>query len=379
MNALLILFIMMAIGAAIGGITNFLAIKMLFRPYKAIYLGSWRVPFTPGLIPKRRAALADQMGRMVVTHLLTPEGITQKIGEQDFQDKMISWARREIKRMTLSERSIEELINQYFQTGSIRLKIKDSTEQYIYEKIDKYMKENKDAALKEAVPPGLKDKVNKLIPELSLMITEKGSAYFQSEAGRQQLYVLLRKFLNGKGSMFNFLGSMFGEEKIVEKLQPEIVKFFEDPASEMFIRQYIQMEWEKLQEQPFSIVSPYVDADKISGRAAEVIDKEIPIMKLLETPLRDWVPRYEDKILNKWLPSFSLLIQNFLGKRLHLFFEELNLQEVVKQQVNAFSVGRLEVMVLSISAREFKMITYLGGFLGGTVGLLQGIFVLIFM
>ena len=39
------------IGGVIGYITNDLAIKMLFRPYKAVYIGAWRVPFTPGIVP----------------------------------------------------------------------------------------------------------------------------------------------------------------------------------------------------------------------------------------------------------------------------------------------------------------------------------------
>ena len=39
------------IGGIIGLITNGLAIKMLFRPYKEIYIGKFRLPFTPGLIP----------------------------------------------------------------------------------------------------------------------------------------------------------------------------------------------------------------------------------------------------------------------------------------------------------------------------------------
>ncbi|SIC32620.1 Protein of uncharacterised function (DUF445) [Mycobacteroides abscessus subsp. abscessus] len=37
---------------------------------------------------------------------------------------------------------------------------------------------------------------------------------------------------------------------------------------------------------------------------------------------------------------------------------------------------RLEEMVLSISRRELKMITYLGALLGGIIGLLQGFLVL---
>ena len=49
--------------------------KMLFRPHRPIYFGKFQVPFTPGLIPKRRDELAVQLGKMVVEHLLTPEGI----------------------------------------------------------------------------------------------------------------------------------------------------------------------------------------------------------------------------------------------------------------------------------------------------------------
>ncbi|WP_152602441.1 DUF445 domain-containing protein, partial [Planococcus sp. CAU13] len=64
---------MALIGALIGGFTNFIAIKMLFRPYKTMYIGKWRVPFTPGLIPKRRDELSTQLGRTIVQHLLTPE------------------------------------------------------------------------------------------------------------------------------------------------------------------------------------------------------------------------------------------------------------------------------------------------------------------
>ena len=48
---------------------------MLFRPHRPIYIGKFQVPFTPGLIPKRRDELAVQLGKMVVEHLLTPEGI----------------------------------------------------------------------------------------------------------------------------------------------------------------------------------------------------------------------------------------------------------------------------------------------------------------
>ena len=75
----LLIIIQMAIGAFIGGMTNELAIRMLFRPYKPIYIGKWRVPFTPGLIPKRHEELAHQMGKLVENFLITPEGVRNMI------------------------------------------------------------------------------------------------------------------------------------------------------------------------------------------------------------------------------------------------------------------------------------------------------------
>ena len=53
------------IGGVIGYITNDLAIKMLFRPYAPVYIGRFRLPFTPGIVPKRLEMLAVLLGREV--------------------------------------------------------------------------------------------------------------------------------------------------------------------------------------------------------------------------------------------------------------------------------------------------------------------------
>ena len=59
------------LGAVIGYFTNLIAVKMLFRPKKAKYIGKLRLPFTPGLIPKRKSALARALGNAVATRLVT--------------------------------------------------------------------------------------------------------------------------------------------------------------------------------------------------------------------------------------------------------------------------------------------------------------------
>ena len=51
-------FIGPIIGGIIGLITNGIAIRMLFRPLKAIKVWGLTLPFTPGLIPKEKPRIA---------------------------------------------------------------------------------------------------------------------------------------------------------------------------------------------------------------------------------------------------------------------------------------------------------------------------------
>lgn len=63
------------LGAAIGYITNDIAIRMLFRPHKAIYIGSWRVPFTPGIVPRRKDQLAKILGDAIVAKFFNADDL----------------------------------------------------------------------------------------------------------------------------------------------------------------------------------------------------------------------------------------------------------------------------------------------------------------
>lgn len=63
------------IGAVIGYFTNYIAVKMLFRPRKEIRIFGIRLPFTPGIIPKRREALAKSIGDTVENRLLTKDAL----------------------------------------------------------------------------------------------------------------------------------------------------------------------------------------------------------------------------------------------------------------------------------------------------------------
>jgi len=61
------------VGGVIGYFTNDIAINMLFRPYRPIYVGKRQLPFTPGLIPRNQERLAKRISDTIMGSLLTPE------------------------------------------------------------------------------------------------------------------------------------------------------------------------------------------------------------------------------------------------------------------------------------------------------------------
>ena len=83
------------IGAVIGYVTNWIAVKMLFRPRKEIRVFGKRLPFTPGVIPRGQGRLARAVGNVVETQLLTPEYLGEKLlskeSEEEFKNHMQSW------------------------------------------------------------------------------------------------------------------------------------------------------------------------------------------------------------------------------------------------------------------------------------------------
>ena len=82
-----ILFMIM-IGAIIGWVTNILAIKLLFRPLKP-----FKIPIinyeVQGLLPKRKAEIANNIGRTVDEELLSIEDILNKMIEDEDKNNIV--------------------------------------------------------------------------------------------------------------------------------------------------------------------------------------------------------------------------------------------------------------------------------------------------
>jgi len=76
------------IGALIGWITNLLAIKLIFRPYKPV-----KIPIInyqiQGLIPKRRDELALNVGQVIGNELLSLDDLFDRISENEVKEKIV--------------------------------------------------------------------------------------------------------------------------------------------------------------------------------------------------------------------------------------------------------------------------------------------------
>lgn len=96
------------IGAVIGYATNWVAVKMLFRPRKEICVFGRRLPFTPGVIPRGKARLARAIGRAVEEQLLTAEVLKEVLLSSEKKERL----RREVSAFLEKERKSEESLRQ---------------------------------------------------------------------------------------------------------------------------------------------------------------------------------------------------------------------------------------------------------------------------
>ena len=108
------------VGGVIGYITNDLAIKMLFRPRKAIYIGKWHVPFTPGLIPQQKDRIAASIGRVISTQLLNVETIEQTILSEKTKNIIREKLKELLDRFKSDERTVEQILEKNVESDKMR-------------------------------------------------------------------------------------------------------------------------------------------------------------------------------------------------------------------------------------------------------------------
>ncbi|PDX92217.1 DUF445 domain-containing protein [Bacillus thuringiensis] len=375
MNIWLNMLTTTGLGAIIGGYTNHLAIKMLFRPHRPIYIGKFQVPFTPGLIPKRRDELAVQLGNMVVEHLLTPEGIGKKLTNEEFQKGLIHWAQMEVDKVITNEQSLRHMLEKW-NVAHVEEEATRKIEHVITEKIHAFLAEYYTYTWEQALPHSVNEKVENAIPNVSAFILERGISFFESEEGKGRLSKMIDDFFASRGTLLNLVGMFLGNVSVVDRVQPEVIKFLGQDGTKQLLTDVLQKEWEKLKGRDVKELEAFVEKEMIVSSVLSAVKVEETVSKFLNQSVQQVCEPVRETIIEKVVPSAVKKGLKWGTENVESILNNLHLAEIVQQEVSTFSTERLEDLVLSITKNELKMITYLGALLGGMIGLVQGLLLL---
>ncbi|MCY8200055.1 DUF445 family protein [Bacillus subtilis] len=368
---------MIVIGAAIGAVTNHLAIQMLFRPYKAYYLFGKRVPFTPGLIPRRRDELAKQMGLMVVNHLLTPEGIKKRLVSDVAKTQALRVGEQLIQKLSLSEVTVKEALEK---AGMKRPeKAADAwISSWTDDKLNELFRQYGHQSLKELVPIEVQGKLEEKIPMISGYILSRSVRYFESDEGKIRLGNMIDDFLKERGMLGSMVQMFLGNSSLADRVLPELLKFLRNEETNKLLSDLLKNEWGKLREYTFNEADEKWNAKALIFSLKRRVLQAFSTAPFFDNTIGTLTVRYESELTQQMLPALLDKLLEGISSNLESVLKRLRLEEIVKEQVDQFPVERLEEMVLSISKKEFKMITYLGGLLGGIIGAIQALFVILF-
>lgn len=122
--------LLIVIGSMIGWITNYIAIKMLFKPYREINLIFFKIQ---GLIPKRRHEIGITLADTIQNELISLEDITKKLENADLDIEMEKVIDSILEKKLASEITTRFPMIAMFLNESALNKIKDAIKESIME------------------------------------------------------------------------------------------------------------------------------------------------------------------------------------------------------------------------------------------------------
>ncbi len=188
------------LGALIGYGTNWIAIKMLFRPSKPIKIGRFTMPFTPGIIPKRKEKLAKAIGQMVGDNLFT---------------------RNDIQEVFLTGKMEEEIINGILASFRSEKSLKSILANYVDEEYYLQVREN----LKLLVSKKVKNAL--LQAKVGTIVAKEGGQIIRKKVNSSMLKMfvtdgLIDSIVNPMGEEIEKYIGEHGQERIIPMVEQEM-------------------------------------------------------------------------------------------------------------------------------------------------------------
>ncbi|WP_157820780.1 DUF445 family protein [Macrococcoides caseolyticum] len=371
MYVLGIILFMGFIGSLIGGFTNFIAIKMLFRPFEPKFLFGKQLPFTPGLIPKRRNELSLKIGEMVTHHLLTPEVFKEKLMTRQTEALLKSMLNKQVQALKEGQYSIDDFAQRFNIdiTNVAEKKVHDKVDELLEEKIQMYQSQSIDALL----PQDLKDKIDSKVEAAPAMIIEKLRAYVNSESGYNDIMQMIDRFFMEKGRFVSMIQMFMTQEMIADRVIKEANALSEEPKIRSIIEMELKKEYARIMAMTPEALVAAQDIAHFKGELNTNIVRAMHIDYYMKTPLYTLVPKVFHYIEAEGGDRLIHYIMTKTADNVAVILEKIRIAEIIKDQIDNFELSFLEQLVIEISNKELKLITMLGFLLGGIIGILQGI------
>ncbi len=157
------------IGGVIGYITNAVAIKMLFRPRRAVYIGKHRLPFTPGLIPREKARVARSVGNVISTQLLNTETLAAVLTSENTTSKIRNGIKEFVEKNKDNNTSLGNAMLWFMSESdadAVTSKVQNEAARFIYNKIT-------GTQAREAISSGISNLIKKKMGSIGLGVLDK--------------------------------------------------------------------------------------------------------------------------------------------------------------------------------------------------------------
>ena len=371
------------LASTVGYYTNFIAIKMLFRPQKLSIFGR------QGLIPKNQPELAIRLGEGISEHFFNAheiqryldenqllqksakrlkEHLDESLADEQIQLKLSAWMGRQINTHTdkihfflgkLADKNLTKILAQ--ETDLVKLAHQLS--QFIEQKIEKG-----DIDLEQIVEQSVQIAVDN-IPELAIWLHQQFEDYndAQGVVKRNLLSFLKWSADIDEQSLADQLNKMIS----TQEFRTGVYQFSERMI--LSLTQYLSTEdgMAHLDNMSNKLNHYLVDSAREHGiplliQRAQIWLKSPAAWQSIDSVIVRMVDNMERE-LSHYLHSDKFRVN--LEVWVPILLNQFNVEQFIAQKVRMLDTGRLEKLVLSATGKHLAAIEILGGVLGGFAGI----------
>ena len=304
------------IGGVIGYITNDLAIRMLFRPHHAKYIGKLHIPLTPGIIPKEKGRIADSIGGVISDNLMSNEVLGKYLLSDSMTEKVTNATWQFLNSLKQNDESVLHYLCHFFSESEVRVlasNINDNLSAQVHDKLsDSELSKYVSHIAVETVIRKLKDE------DHSDMTNSLGGGVFAS-VGKKAL-----------GSVLSLL------QEPTERLLDKSIH------------------------------------DMLTNNSKEIVSNLInsQIESFLERPVRELLEGKEEQ-LEKVVDVVKKIYIQVIEEHLPKILESVDITKIVRDRINEMDVAEAEQLIMQVMKKELKAIVWLGACLGFLMGFIN--------